>query len=299
LEWLGGDYYDLLPGGEACLLGDGTAALLAKLKKTPRNRILWAANFVKKTIKRPFWSSITDFQAIKFAAIKRVNYFSSPIQDDYVLLRSALGDNFGADYVQLNYGSLEETLKKGHGGLTGNDILIGNSASATNNHIEAINLLSSIELGDRKIVVPLSYGDDLYGDAIERYGNRLFGEKFMPIRRFMPIDEYNELISRCSIVIMNHRRQQALGTIYTILYYGAKLFMDHRSIVYEFFKRHGASVFPIQDMIDLGAKAFSPLSYAEKKKNIEVLESFWSHEVVMDNARKFVKLMQENRRGCA
>jgi len=183
--------------------------------------------------------------------------------------------------------------------LTGDDILLGNSATATNNHVEAISLLSSIELGDRKIVVPLSYGDNQYGDFIERHGNRLLGEKFMPIRRFMPIDEYNELISRCSIVIMNHRRQQALGTIYTMLYYGAKLFMDHRSIVYEFLKRHGASVFSIQDMIDLRAKAFSPISYAEKKKNIEVVESFWSHAVVMDNARKFVKLIQQSRRGCA
>jgi len=289
----GGDYYNLLPGGETSLLGDDTAALIAKFRKTPQLYMRLAEMLVKKILKSLLSPILTDYQAIKFAAIKRVDYFSSPIPDDYLLLKCALGDIIGAAYVQLNYGSVEDNFSRGHCELTGNDILLGNSASATNNHLEAMRLLSSIELGDRKIVVPLSYGDEQYADAIERYGADLLGEKFIPIRKFMALDEYSDLISRCSVAIMNHRRQQAMGTIGIMLYRGVKLFMDHRNVVYKYFKQRGASVFSIQDIGDLGAEAFSPISCAEKKKNIQVLESIWGHEVVMDNARKFVKLMQD------
>ena len=39
------------------------------------------------------------------------------------------------------------------------NILIGNSATETNNHIEVLDLLSKFKNEDIKIYVPLSYGD--------------------------------------------------------------------------------------------------------------------------------------------
>jgi dTDP-N-acetylfucosamine:lipid II N-acetylfucosaminyltransferase len=45
-----------------------------------------------------------------------------------------------------NYGSLEESLVKNFigGRVSGNSILLGNSASFTNNHIEAFELIKKV-----------------------------------------------------------------------------------------------------------------------------------------------------------
>jgi len=292
----GGDYYDLLPGGVDGLYGDITKELIQQMHGTRntrreriRNRLRRMKVAFKRALGRPDSRVVTD----KNLLINRFDYFSAPIPDDYELLKAALGHQFRAEYVQLNYGCAEETFTHGEGDVSGNDILLGNSATATNNHLEIFNILSSIELGDRKVVVPLSYGSQDYGDEIEKCGRRLLGNHFVPIRNFMPLEEYNLLISGCSIAIMNHRRQQALGNIGTMLYHGAKLFLDENNVVFKFFKRKGAYVFSVREIAARGVEAFVPLGKAEKERNIEIINQVWGHDIVFDNAREFVDRMRK------
>lgn len=51
-------------------------------------------------------------------------------------------------YLDFNYGVLEHDFIKGFENrlVSGNDILLGNSSSATCNHIEAIQILNKINL---------------------------------------------------------------------------------------------------------------------------------------------------------
>lgn len=290
----GGDYYDLLPGGVGGLYGDKTKELIQQMNGTRKERIRSILRRMKKVLKNALGVSKSRAAADKNLLIKRIDYFSAPIPEDYELLRLALGQQFRAEYVQLNYGSVEETFMRSERGVSGNNILLGNSATETNNHLEIFNMLSSIDIGDRKVVVPLSYGSQRYGDEIEKCGRRLLGNHFVPIRNFMPLDEYNLLISSCSIAIMNHRRQQALGNIGTILCNGAKLFLDENNVVYKFFKRKGAYVFSVREIAERGAAAFVPLSKSEKERNIEVINQIWGHDTVIDNVRKFVDRMRKS-----
>lgn len=295
----GGDYYDLLPGGEASLYGDRTKALLQQIQsqQTVATSKEWIGNNlrrIKKIIKRALGRAKDRDAVDKNLLINRFDYFSAPIPDDYRLLKRTLGTKFRAKYVQLNYGSVEEEFMPGQCGVSGNDILLGNSATGTNNHLEIINLLSSIDIGDRKVVVPLSYGSQSYGDEIEKCGRRLLGNHFVPIRNLMPLEQYNALISSCSIAIMNHRRQQALGNIGTMLYHGAKIFLDESNVVYKFFKRKGVYVFSVREITERGSAAFTPLSKSEKERNIEVINQIWGHDTVIDNVRKFVDRMRKS-----
>jgi dTDP-N-acetylfucosamine:lipid II N-acetylfucosaminyltransferase len=291
----GGDYYDLLPAGGSGLYGESTKELLQQIQVATRSK--WLRNsfhqmkaVLKGVLAKPKSQRLPD----KNILIKRIDYFSAPIPDDYELLKASLGERFRAEYVQLNYGSVEETFMPGKREVSGSDILLGNSATATNNHLEILNMLSSIDIGDRKVIVPLSYGSQKYGDEIEKHGRRLLGNKFVPIRNFMPLDEYNLLISSCSIAIMNHRRQQALGNIGAILFNGAKLFLDEDNVVYKFFKRKGAFVFSVRDIADRGAEVLSPLSKSEMERNIDVINQVWGQKTVIDNVRKFVDRMRKH-----
>lgn len=297
----GGDYYNLLPGGEAALYGEKTKALLGRINMAAeegashrgRDRL----RRLKTTLKNLLSKGESHVVPSERLLIKRFDFFSAPIQDDYDLLRAALGMEFCAEYVQLNYGSVERTFSLGQRPVFSGagDILLGNSATATNNHVEIIDLLSSMDIANRKVVVPLSYGMKLYGDEIERYGRRLLGDKFIPVRGYMPLDEYNGLISGCSVAIMNHFRQQAVGNIATMLYNGAKVFLNENGVLYEFFKNRGAHIFPVGEIAELGAAAFSLLNAAEMMRNAEVIKELWGHEVVINNARMFIGLMQKRK----
>ena len=41
--------------------------------------------------------------------------------------------------------------------VCGNSIMIGNSASGTNNHEYVMRILSKLDIGSRRVIVPLSY----------------------------------------------------------------------------------------------------------------------------------------------
>ena len=76
------------------------------------------------------------------------------------------------------------------------------------------------DLGKRKVVVPLSYGDKTYAKSIVEIGNKWLGKNFYPLLDYYSIENYNKLISGCSVVFMNHIRQQGMGNIAASLYHG-------------------------------------------------------------------------------
>lgn len=287
----GVDYYRYLPGGEGELLGKETTELMDYLDSNRDTNTIGIRNCI-----RSLKYEVTE--RLRKLAIHKVNLFSAPIKNDFVLLKQALGEHFNAEYTQLNYVSVERTFMSGmksDEGEIGNNILIGNSASATNNHIEAFYLLSACELNDRKVIVPLSYGDPEYRDAVIEKGKEILGSHFVPIVQFIPLEKYNKFISQCSIVIMNHCRQQALGTIGIMLYRGAKVFLDEKNPVYGFFQENGAHIYST-DLFREGVQdVFVPLNNAQIEKNRAMLESYWGHDVVMRNAHDLVEKIKTRR----
>ncbi len=188
----GGDYYELLPPEyKQNLLGDYTKDLVEKMiHKDP----LPAPSLINYTLSK-LSQFKEDFKHNRMMqkAIKRVDFFSAPIREDYAIVQAGLDAGFRAQYIQLNYGSVEQTFAPGSSIITGNNIMVGNSATATNNHVEIFRALAKLDLDERRIIVPLSYIDPDYRDAIILYGNELFGERFQPIVDFMPLDKYRRI----------------------------------------------------------------------------------------------------------
>ncbi len=282
----GGDYYDLLPQGGGNLFGDETQQLVKKLNR----KIGWTTPQLIQKFKNIARVVINHAYApwIK-KAIKRVDYFSAPFPEDFDLLRAYFGNDFHAAYTRVFYGSVERTYVPGVDSVYGNNILVGNSATASNNHLEVFKILSQLDLGDRKIVAPLSYGDADYRAAIISHGHALFGARFQPIVEFMPLDQYNTFIAQCSMVVMGHRRQQGGGNTVTQLYKGAKVFLDDASTVYQYLKNRGAFVYTLHDLQSGGASVFDSLTDEQKRKNREVLEAYAGNEVVLRSVRDFVQ----------
>lgn len=276
----GGDYE--LPLEK--LIGKKTKALLSKTRKSKRTaiRISRLLNIAKELTRK------TKAKYFIKKAIYRADYFSSPIPEDYLNLQNRLGRRFKAQFAQLNYGSVEGIFSKGPSKIKGDNILLGNSATATNNHMEVFDLLRGLELGQKKIVMPLSYGDQAYREEIIRKGKELFGERLVCLEEFLPLEEYSGLIAECSIVVMGHKRQQALGNIISMLYKGAKVFLDRDSAAYKYFSRIGIRVFTLDQLSADQAFAFKCLPETDIENNKRILRENWGHEVVIKNIQNLV-----------
>lgn len=112
-------------------------------------------------------------------------------------------------------------------------ILVGNSATATNNHKEVFDYLKRFKEENIIIYCPLSYGDMDYSKEIIEYGSEIFGYKFKAITNFMDFNEYMGLLNTMDIGIFNNDRQQALGNIRALLLFGKKVYMKENTTMWD------------------------------------------------------------------
>lgn len=229
--------------------------------------------------------------------INKITFFAPVLNEEYRMVQKALGHEFKPQLLDWNYGTLEDDLVRGYENisLNSNNILVGNSASYENNHLDAFEILTKLNLQDRKIITPLSYCDPEYRTCIIREGAKLFFNNFMPLTDFMPIDEYLNIISSCSIIIMNHIRQQALGNIITMMYLGASVFLKKENPIYIFFKKEGAIIFNL-DELEKNHKLFDfRLSEDDVEKNKDILKFHWSRDKSHLKTKKLIKaVLREN-----
>jgi len=195
----------------------------------------------------------------------------------------------------LNYANVEDGYSKGPNlQHLPDNVLVGNSASPFNNHLDAFEALSAMNLDGRQVVTPLSYGDAKYRDFVIAEGRRLLGSNFVPLLDFLPLDEYTSVMATCGIVVMNHVRQQGLGNVATALHQGARVFLNHRSPLFHFLHERGAVVNSLREMTPDGS-AFQPLSPAGRAANRTVVEREWSSEVVQRNTSALIQTLKVSR----
>lgn len=124
------------------------------------------------------------------------------------------------------------------------NILVGNSADPTNNHLEVFEMLETFKEQDIKIIVPLTYGDQVYAQEVINEGKKRFSDKFESINEHMSFDQYLRFLANIDIAIFNHKRQQAMGNIRTLLGMGKKVHMRNE-------------LTSTKSLIDDGIKVFS------------------------------------------
>ncbi len=220
-------------------------------------------------------------------AIKRTNFLAISAEEEFDNMKSFLPFSEDLTMFKFFYYPIELMVENIETLVGGANILLGNSSTPTNNHVEAFDLIEDINIGNRKIICPLSYGDKVYADMIIRNGKNRFGDNFIPLVDFMPLHEYNSFISKCGIVIMNHYRQQATGNILTMIWLGAKVFLNENSTTYSFLKRIGIKVFSVSK--DLGKEnSLSLLNQMDVSKNREILKSKISQETLVEEIRRFI-----------
>lgn len=160
-------------------------------------------------------------------------------------------------------------------------IIVGNSATKENCHLEAFEMLRHLKDEDLKIICPLSYGDEKYKDEVIKKGKEIFKNKFEPITEFMNYDDYLELLSKCSVGIFNNNRQQAMGNINALLKIGKKIYLRSNTSMWKEYEKNNLMVFDIKDLSKTSYEDLFRFDVKYKKQNydnIEKKESKWDEQ---------------------
>ncbi|MGM9535466.1 MAG: TDP-N-acetylfucosamine:lipid II N-acetylfucosaminyltransferase, partial [Intestinibacter sp.] len=215
---------------------------------------------------------------------ERINYVVG-VTCDYKLLtkyidgiQTPLISNFSYYSIDTILGELKNKW------VNSQDIIVGNSCSITNNHVYTFKYLHNLALGNRKIIVPLNYGNyPRYKSHILSEGKRLFGTSFSPILEFLPLSQYNKTMLNVGIYIYGNWRQEAVGNIYISLYIGAKVFLSTKSPLYNELREQGLIIFGLefisQDDLD------KPLSMMDREHNRSIIYKLMSDDMIINVIR--------------
>lgn len=162
----------------------------------------------------------------------------------------------------------EDVFARGPQQMSGPDILLGNSATGSNHHEEALRLLQGRISPDTRLVVPLSYGNSRYAEQVATLGAQLFGGQFEGLRQWMSLDDYNQRLQRCGFVVMNHRRQQAVGNVGAALYKGATVYLRPENPMLAFYRGLGLHLRTTQELVSHGLQALAPELREENRRLI-------------------------------
>lgn len=247
------------------------------------NWVVWGADLYYYKFKRQrFRSNIYEW--IRKFVIKRMGGLITHIRGDYDLAKSWYGAK-GKYYYSFMYPSnLYKEYDLSHVSKDHDKIYIqiGNSADSTNNHLEVFEKLKEYKGESIEIICPLSYGNVGHRDKVIKEGKRIFGEKFTPITTFMPFEEYLGLLAKIDIAIFNHKRQQAMGNITTLLGLGKKVYIRDDITTWKFCKEHELKVYNLKNFDEL----LKGISVNEKSNNIENVKKFFSEKKLKKDLQK-------------
>lgn len=208
---------------------------------------IWGGDLYAYQKQKNTWTSKKK-EFYRSFVIKRMGHFITHMKGDYDLARKWYGAQGKWHECFLYPSNLYKDYRlKAKKDDTVN-IQVGNSADPSNNHKEILERLLPYKEENIRIFAPLSYGDAGYAEELIKFGNAHFGEKFIPLLKFMPFDEYLEFLSEIDIAIFNHKRQQAMGNSIVLSGLGKKVLMRNDVPQWNYLKHHGIKVYDNQGL---------------------------------------------------
>ncbi len=218
---------------------------------------------------------------------RKINYISTVTPQEYELLKR----NYKVNYI--NYFIPVHNLLRERKSISvkSNNILIGNSCNEWNNHLEIFKIVNKYKEYFIDIIVPLSYPKEKnqYRNKLISVGNSTFHSQFIPIKDFMPLDEYDKIFFNCKCAVFNHKRQAAGGNIVFAVSVGIKVFLDPINELYQYLNQLGAKVYRFPEDFN-ESNIIEPFSKEEVLINQNIIhENFYlSPEIKIERMSSFL-----------
>jgi hypothetical protein len=177
-------------------------------------------------------------------------------------------------------------------------VMLGNSASATNRHEEALTMLSRFGHEKMRLIVPLSYaGERDYVDRITEVARRLFDDRVTILDQVLTTEDYLELLSGIDVLLFNHRRQEGVGTINSALLLGKKVFLHQDVSTYAHLAAGGVELNDSSAISSLDFAAFGHWSADAGERNHDAVYSMYGQEAVAQQYLDLFRSIKGDRDG--
>jgi dTDP-N-acetylfucosamine:lipid II N-acetylfucosaminyltransferase len=164
------------------------------------------------------------------------------------------------------------------------NILIGNSADSSNNHAEIIHKIKKLNKSNIKIVAPLSYGEKDYANKVAELGASEFGGGFTALMNFMSSEEYSKILANIDVAIFNHRRQQGMGNIISLLGMGKTVAIRSDISTWQYLKNIGLK---LHDTLNLD---LTVLSVEDVERNKKIIQEKFSIDLLVSQYRNILEV---------
>lgn len=223
---------------------------------------------------------------------RRVDYCLTDEREEFEFAKQYL-QSPGLQHLMYNYYTLEETVGRLMGGRCyGTNIFMGNSAALEGNYWDVMPKIGILKKKGQKVIMPLGYGAHWVRNVLIWLGKKLYGNDFIPLTEYMPLEEYNELVCNCSTMIMPHYAPRAQGNIITALWLGMRVYLSEKCMTYRYFKRIGCIVYSVEhDLNRRNPLRFEPLTDIQMNHNREVLRKIYSKESMRQSIQKIVETL--------
>lgn len=283
----GYDYYpylmsNLYPQG---MVLTKTKIIIGSISKIKKNSFFGIIRRGYRFGRRKLLSIIYPPQKI----LEHIDFFIPVISSEYEMIKK-MHPWLSSKYASWKYGTIEDDyyVEIGKSDITDN-ILVGNSATPENNHIEAFDYIyNHTDWRKRKIYCPLSYGNEEYALKIKAYGQNLFGENFVPLMTFMDKSAYNRILASCEFLVFNHIRQQALGNVISGLAMKKTLILNEINPLCSWLKKSKIEVMTLNIEPPL-----QPLPESILTRNKAIIDNIWSKQAIAENVQKINELLHE------
>jgi dTDP-N-acetylfucosamine:lipid II N-acetylfucosaminyltransferase len=240
-HFYGTEIYRRSPFRQRCI-SEQTKALL---KKSSWHKLSYMAVYVN-LLKRMLLNRSRTPSAEIDLAMRKTDYFWWYNVFEYELFKKELPGL--PPFLQLPV--ISRMADADNSSIKDEQILVGNSQAAANNHIDTLLMLREARYSG-KVLMPFNYGSEKAYERNLRKVIKGLDLNITLLEGFMKYDEYVNTISSCQAAVFNSYRQMALGNIFIGLFNGVKIYLNDLNSTYHWLRNTGFHVFSVNR--DLGA----------------------------------------------
>jgi hypothetical protein len=206
---------------------------------------------------------------------RRIKYFIAIHPADILAYKKNICGNANLYYAKYSFcekiHSYNEKLEYENNELI---VQIGHRALRSLNHIHWLKKLSKLKDNNLKVFIPLNYGDMQYAKKVRECALKLFGDRAIILDSVLPYDNYINILSKVSALILDSKRQIALGNISGFLRQGKKIFLPKDSVLYKYYTQNEVPVNSLDEINGTTSNIFANDDMSDCIKRIEYIKNY-------------------------
>lgn len=243
--------------------------------------VIFLLFFFTKKLKKAYWfiwgadlynndGKLIGF--IKYIVARRIKHYVTYIESDYKnAIKKFRSKSIYRNCLMYTSNIFQDDLQNIQVKQSNFNVLVGNSASLTNKHLDALNILKPYSEDEVNLIIPFSYGGTSeYRERVKQEYKKYFGNKVLFLDNLLTYKQYREILNSTDLVIFSQQRQEGMGNLISLLGFGKTVYLDENNSAYDLFRKQGLTILKNKEF------ALKTISDLQRKQNIDRIKEIYS-----------------------